>query len=204
MSKRKQIMAVIGILLLGVLVTGGSYSYWTWISNPDKNIVFNTSKELMEYIIYDEGESTFVGDFQVGSDYTDGIHSTISISKKEEASNANLTATINMDINSIGSNIASSKALKWVVTSGDSTNIGETLGSGNFLGTNSGDTMMLVPDIEVTTTIEKYTIWIWLDEGENPDSSLVELGNMLSEPLGKSGVNHRLKRIHEIAEELRK
>ena len=38
---------------------------------------------------------------------------------------------------------------------------------------------------------------------ENPDSSLVELGSMLSKPLGKSGVNHRLKRIHEIAEELK-
>ena len=38
----------------------------------------------------------------------------------------------------------------------------------------------------------------------NPDVSLVELGKMLSEPIGKSGVNHRLKRISEIAEELRK
>ena len=38
----------------------------------------------------------------------------------------------------------------------------------------------------------------------NPDVSLVELGKMLSEPIGKSGVNHRLKKISEIAEELRK
>lgn len=36
---------------------------------------------------------------------------------------------------------------------------------------------------------------------ENPDSTLVELGEMLSEPIGKSGVNHRLKRIIEISEE---
>lgn len=39
---------------------------------------------------------------------------------------------------------------------------------------------------------------------ENPDASLIELGNMLKEPVGKSGVNYRLKKIHEIAEELRK
>ncbi len=38
---------------------------------------------------------------------------------------------------------------------------------------------------------------------ENPDASLIELGNMLSTPLGKSGVNYRLKKIEEIAEELR-
>ena len=36
---------------------------------------------------------------------------------------------------------------------------------------------------------------------ENPDATLVELGQMLSEPIGKSGVNHRLKKIIEISEE---
>lgn len=30
---------------------------------------------------------------------------------------------------------------------------------------------------------------------ENPDASLVELGKMLKKPIGKSGVNHRLKQI---------
>ena len=38
----------------------------------------------------------------------------------------------------------------------------------------------------------------------NPDVSLVELGKMLSDPIGKSGVNHRLKKLSEIAEDLRK
>ena len=34
---------------------------------------------------------------------------------------------------------------------------------------------------------------------ENPDMSLVELGKKLKEPIGKSGVNYRLKKIMEIA-----
>ena len=38
---------------------------------------------------------------------------------------------------------------------------------------------------------------------ENPDASLVELGAMLKSPIGKSGVNHRLKKIVQIAEELK-
>lgn len=38
---------------------------------------------------------------------------------------------------------------------------------------------------------------------ENPDSSLQELGELLEPPLGKSGVNHRLRKICEIADELR-
>ena len=39
---------------------------------------------------------------------------------------------------------------------------------------------------------------------ENPEVSLVELGRMLINPIGKSGVNYRLKAISEFADELRK
>ncbi len=39
---------------------------------------------------------------------------------------------------------------------------------------------------------------------EFPDESLKELGAMLNPPVGKSGVNHRLRRIEKIADELRK
>lgn len=38
---------------------------------------------------------------------------------------------------------------------------------------------------------------------ENPDISLKALGESLDKPLGKSGVNHRLKKIHDFAEDLR-
>lgn len=38
---------------------------------------------------------------------------------------------------------------------------------------------------------------------ENPEAPLAELGQMMSRPLGKSGVNHRLRRICEIADDLR-
>ncbi|WP_125154019.1 DNA-binding protein WhiA [Clostridium rectalis] len=37
-----------------------------------------------------------------------------------------------------------------------------------------------------------------------PDESLKELGEMLKPPVGKSGANHRLRRIEKIADELRK
>ena len=36
---------------------------------------------------------------------------------------------------------------------------------------------------------------------ENPDMPLVELGKKLSTPIGKSGVNYRLKKIQKLAEE---
>ena len=52
----------------------------------------------------------------------------------------------------------------------------------------------------------------WLSDGlreiaelrlEYPDLPLAELGQTLSKPLGKSGVNHRLRKLSEIAERLR-
>lgn len=36
----------------------------------------------------------------------------------------------------------------------------------------------------------------------HPEASLIELGNLLKMPIGKSGVNHRLKAIEKMAEEL--
>lgn len=38
---------------------------------------------------------------------------------------------------------------------------------------------------------------------KNPEMSLVELGKLLKNPIGKSGVNHRLKTIEKIAEEIK-
>lgn len=38
----------------------------------------------------------------------------------------------------------------------------------------------------------------------NPEVSLKELGEMLDPPIGKSGVNHRLRKLSEVAENLRK
>lgn len=38
---------------------------------------------------------------------------------------------------------------------------------------------------------------------ENPEATLTELGTMLEKPIGKSGVNHRMKSISDLAEELR-
>lgn len=38
---------------------------------------------------------------------------------------------------------------------------------------------------------------------ENPYANMRELGRLLSPPLGKSGVNYRMRRLHDIAEKLR-
>jgi DNA-binding protein WhiA len=37
----------------------------------------------------------------------------------------------------------------------------------------------------------------------NPDAALKELAGLLKKPIGKSGVNHRLRKLSEMAEKLR-
>lgn len=38
---------------------------------------------------------------------------------------------------------------------------------------------------------------------ENPDATLKELGESMSPPVGKSGINHRLRRLSEMADKVR-
>lgn len=72
-------------------------------------------------------------------------------------------------------------------------------------------TKTAVSQIEAIKKIEKYMGFDELPETlkeiadlrcRYPDESLKELGERLNPPLGKSGVNHRLKRIEAIAETL--
>ena len=69
-----------------------------------------------------------------------------------------------------------------------------------------------VKQIEDIRYIEKTIGFEQLSEGleeiarlrlEQPEATLKELGAMLSVPVGKSGVNHRLRKLSILAEELR-
>ena len=93
MKNKKIIYLTIGLLVIVLLISLGTFAYWNWMSSENKNVVFNTSKNLKDYITYDDGESKFVGDFQVSDSYLDGVHTTISM-KKDGAANVSLMATI--------------------------------------------------------------------------------------------------------------
>ena len=168
-DKGKKILLVIVLLIIALV--GGTYAFWTWTSPENKNVVFNTSNGLKEFIVYDEGDSKFVGDFQVADSYTGGVHTTVSISKTASASNVDFYATIYMDINEIGTNLRSTPGLKWTVTKGDSTST-TVVSSGDFVGNSAGDTLTLYNDIEVTTTTQTFTIWLWIDSSLNPSDEL--------------------------------
>ena len=69
-----------------------------------------------------------------------------------------------------------------------------------------------IKQIEAIKLIKSKNKLNYLKEGErelaelrlkNPEATLKELGEMLSQPIGKSGVNHRMKAILDLAEELK-
>lgn len=68
-----------------------------------------------------------------------------------------------------------------------------------------------IEQIEAIEKLQKNNKFNLLDENlkeiaqlrlENPDMALIELGKKLKNPVGKSGVNYRLKKIMEIANDL--
>ena len=129
---------------------GGTFAYWNWQSDVSKNVVFRTAKGMENYIVYDEGTSHFVGNFQPSSDHCGGISSTIAFLKTAEASDINLVATINMDVNSIGENIRNSDYVKWAITSGNSDSCSSTvLNSGTFKNVEDNTKITLQTDISL-------------------------------------------------------
>lgn len=177
--EKKKIILIIGLLLFVGLIVGGTFAYWTWNSTENKSIVFNTVGNVSDYIVYDEGSSYFLGDFKPTDSYCQSVNTTISIKKTAEANNIALRATINMDVNAIGPNIANSSDVYWVVTQGDnnitcSGGLSDSivLGSGTFFGKVVDETFKLVSDLEVTTTEQKYTIWIWINSNGTDLSKL--------------------------------
>ena len=51
----------------------------------------------------------------------------------------------------------------------------------------------------------KWTLQLYnaVNKSNYKDASLIELGQMMNPPVGKSGVNHRFRRISAIAESIR-
>ena len=68
---------------------------------------------------------------------------------------------------------------------------------------NQVNDIKLIQKLNKFEELPDYLKEIALIRLENPDMSLKALGELLEKPIGKSGVNHRLQKIHDFAEELR-
>ena len=163
---KKDVIMFVSIFCVLALISGGTFAYWSWQSGTTNSVIFNTSKGIAEYIIYDEGNSHFIGDFKPSSSYcTGGVHNTLSFSKKSEASDVGLTATINMTVNHLSSVVSSTSGshVHYALVRGDSSVCsGNVIKQGTFNGVSRGTTIELTTE-EITGATKTFTVWIWLD-----------------------------------------
>ena len=182
---KKDIILFMTIFFVLSMIAGGTYAYWQWVNANETTVVFNTMKDISDYVYYDAGESHFVGNFQQSSTHCGGQSTTAEFYIKSDApSNLKekgadgkgiLSATINMKINAIDPAISSSSAVKWAVTAGDAASCGTTtLASGDFSGKTSGNMLTLLNGREIFLQSEcsssklcKYTVWVWVNNATN-------------------------------------
>lgn len=192
---RKDIILFVSIFCILALLSGSTYAYWRWESATNTSVVFNTSQGIDEYIVYDAGESHFVGNFQPSASHCGGESSTISFYIKNGAPShvtetdpttgrGVLASTIMMNVNTIDSSIASSSSVKWAVTQGGVSDCGSTtLAAGNFNGKSAGASFQLLSNLEILkesvcgsgnniSSSCKYTVWVWVDSNGSGLSNL--------------------------------
>jgi len=176
---KKIIALIVSLISVIVLVVAGTYAYWIWNSDVNKNVVFNTISGLEDYVVYDEGKSSFVGNFQATDSFCQSTSTTISFYKKNELSDVGLSATVYMDVNSIGTNISASSDVYWVVTRGDSSitcdsglSSTSVVDYGTFNGVSAGDRITLLDRSEIKLINQSYTVWIWINSSGTDLSSL--------------------------------
>ena len=171
---KKYTLLFVAIFCVGLLCAGGTYAYWSWNSNTNKTVGFNTVAGVEQFIVYNSGYSHFIGDFKPATNYCGGASNTISF--KKNTNNVDLVATINMQVNEIEANTKASNSVYWVVTSGTTTDctgvLSDALGYGTFTNKGNGSIISMVDNITVTTTEQTYTVWIWINSSGSNLSSL--------------------------------
>lgn len=176
---KNNVLLFVSIFIALLLVSGGTYAYWRWVSGENKEIGFNTLASIEPYIVYNEGDSHFVGNFQPSDSHcSDSIYNTISLNKTTDATEMMLVSSIKMDVNAIGTNISNSDSVYWVVNEGTScaSSLSDALAYGTFQKNDNnetltaGDTLTLTTNQFVSTTSQSYTVYIWIDSSGSNSS----------------------------------
>lgn len=81
----------------------------------------------------------------------------------------------------------------------EAANIAKTVAA----GTKQAEDVEFILSVKGVDFLDEDLRELALIRKDNPDKSLRELGELLTPPISRSGVNHRLKRISELADKLR-
>ncbi|MGM9876604.1 MAG: hypothetical protein ACI310_05190 [Bacilli bacterium] len=169
--KKDKLFMIISISLLVICIIGSTYALY--IGLLSKNLGVNTTTHGLDYYInYVKGSDITSATLNPSTDYTGGSSSNIEFWKKDDT--YDIYGKIELTINTIGTNLSNSPALKYSVV-----NNNEVLSSGSLQGTTAGSKVTVLENLYLETTRQIYTVYIWLDNNE-------ELGDISNESLSIS------------------
>ena len=160
----------LSVLVITIIVSGTYALYKTQLS---KNIGVNTTTHgLAYYINYVKGTDITAATLNPSTSYESGASSDIEFWKKDDS--YDIYGKIDLTVNTIGTNLKNSAALKYAVV-----NNGNVLSTGSLKGTTSGSKVTILKNLYLEQTKQIYTVYVWLDNSE-------ELGNISNESLSIS------------------
>ena len=160
----------LSVLVITIIVSGTYALYKTQLS---KNIGVNTTTHgLAYYINYVKGTDITAATLNPSTSYEGGASSDIEFWKKDDS--YDIYGKIDLTVNTIGTNLKNSAALKYAVV-----NNGNVLKEGSLKGTTSGSKVTILKNLYLEQTKQIYTVYVWLDNSE-------ELGNISNESLSIS------------------
>ena len=171
MKKSKLFMIIsLSVLVITIIVSG---TYALYKAQLSKNIGVNTTTHgLAYYINYVKGTDITAATLNPSTSYESGASSDIEFWKKDDS--YDIYGKIDLTVNTIGTNLKNSAALKYAVV-----NNGNVLKEGSLKGTTSGSKVTILKNLYLEQTKQIYTVYVWLDNSE-------ELGNISNESLSIS------------------
>ena len=160
----------LSVLVITIIVSG---TYALYKAQLSKNIGVNTTTHgLAYYINYVKGTDITAATLNPSTSYESGASSDIEFWKKDDS--YDIYGKIDLTVNTIGTNLKNSAALKYAVV-----NNGNVLKEGSLKGTTSGSKVTILKNLYLEQTKQIYTVYVWLDNSE-------ELGNISNESLSIS------------------
>ena len=160
----------LSVLVITIIVSG---TYALYKAQLSKNIGVNTTTHgLAYYINYVKGTDITAATLNPSTSYEGGASSDIEFWKKDDS--YDIYGKIELTVNTIGTNLSNSPALKYAVV-----NNGNVLKEESLKGTTSGSKVTILKNLYLEQTKQIYTVYVWLDNSE-------ELGNISNESLSIS------------------
>ena len=168
---KKGLYISLGIFLLIILVSGGTYAYFIATVSSNTNAVNLNSKNYN--VVYSGGRS-LEGNLDMSTDKSGGLSTTVTIKMSEDSVLPN--ASIYMDINNISNNLLGNGnpwqgALKWEIYAYDSSSHLISSNTGDFLKCSStgnqkcssGSKLYMLKNQKLAYTDITYYVYVWLD-----------------------------------------